>query len=231
MTISIVVLISGNGSNLQAIMDAQKKYALHYNIAAVISNKVDAYGLERAKKANIATEVVPSQQSLSREEYDKQLIASIKKYQPDLIILAGFMRILTEQFTTEFFGKIFNIHPSLLPIYPGLHTHQQVIANHDKTHGCTIHFVTKDLDAGPIIAQASLNVLTDDTVESIQQRVFRLEHLLYPLVIHWFAEKRFHLTNSGVKFDGENLLLGKKQFNEETLQTFYQHISTAHSAE
>lgn len=223
----IVVLISGNGSNLQAIIDAQKKYALKYEIAAVISNKEDAFGLERAKKAQIKTEVVPSK-SVSREIYDQKLMTCIKKYNPDLIVLAGFMRILTEDFIHAFQGKILNIHPSLLPLYPGLNTHQQVINNKDKIHGCTIHFVTKDLDAGPIIAQASLNVPKESNAESIKQDVLRLEHLLYPLVIHWFAEKRFRLTTTGVQFNETNLLLTKKQFNEETLQKFYQQISSTH---
>ncbi len=224
MKISVVVLISGNGSNLQALIDAQKKYDLKYNIVAVISNKEDAFGLERARKANIKTEVVASKLIPSREDYDKQLIACIEKYAPDLIVLAGFMRILTENFIHRFENKILNIHPSLLPLYPGLKTHEQVITNKDQTHGCTIHFVTKDLDAGPIIAQASLNVTTHDTAASIQKSVLRLEHLLYPLVIQWFAENCFQLTNTGVQFNEKNILLNKKQFNEETLQKFYQQI-------
>lgn len=172
----IVVLISGNGSNLQAIIDAK----LPIEIKAVISNRSNAYGLERARKAHIPTEIIDHTQFSNRDTFDEALAACIKKYQPKLIVLAGFMRILGEKFIHQFEGKIINLHPSLLPKYPGLRTHEQAIQNKDCLHGCTVHYVTADLDAGPIIRQASLVVADDDTPESLQAKVHELEHRLLP---------------------------------------------------
>lgn len=183
----LAVLISGNGSNLQAIVDAIEAKTLDATIVCVISNNPDAYGLERAQKANIPTHVLNHRNYAQREDYDAALQSLLDSYQPHLIILAGFMRILSPGFVAAYAGRILNIHPSLLPKYPGLHTHEQVLANGDKEHGCTVHLVTADLDEGPIIKQAQLSVLTSDTLESLKQRVHALEHILYPQAIQQFS--------------------------------------------
>lgn len=179
----LVILISGNGSNLQAIIDAIAAGNLHAQIACVISNKADAYGLQRAHQHNIHTQVVALDLGETRESYDAKLAQAIEHYQPKLIILAGFMRVLTAGFVKQFAKRLINIHPSLLPKYPGLNTHEKVIENGDTEHGCTIHYVTEQVDEGPIIAQSSLQVLPEDTAESLKQRVHALEHALYPAVI------------------------------------------------
>jgi len=185
----VVVLISGNGSNLQAIIDAIEAGQLNVEIACVISDKADAYGLQRAEKHQIPTEILTKQTQETREQYDERLITLIQQYQPELIVLAGFMRILSKYFVETFTGKIINIHPSLLPKYPGLHTHQQVLQNGDTEHGCTIHYVTEDVDAGEIIAQAKLTVNSDDTEETLKQRVHALEHQLYPATIQKYLNE------------------------------------------
>lgn len=177
---NIVVLISGNGSNLQAIIDAIEQQKLAINILAVISNHEDAYGLQRAKLANIATHCIPHEDFPSREAFDSALQKLIDDYQPDLICLAGFMRRLGADFVNHYANKIINIHPALLPKYPGLNTHQKALDARDKFHGATIHIVTEALDAGPIIAQKRLRILPDDTAESLKSRVQQLEHQLYP---------------------------------------------------
>jgi len=186
MTCNIIVCISGNGSNLQAIIDA-KLSAI--TICAVVSNKADAYGLTRAKNADIVTEVLLKKSFSSREQYDQALCACFKKYHPDLIILAGFMYILDVQTVSEFKNKIINIHPSLLPKYPGLNPYEQAIANQDKEHGSTVHYVTAELDAGPIIAQERIAIAPDDTPETLKQKNQALEHQLYPKVIARLAEQ------------------------------------------
>lgn len=190
----IVILISGNGSNLQAIIDAIAKKELPAKICAVISNRAEAYGLERAQRANIPTHVLANKDYKNNQEYDAALQKIIDQYQPELIVLAGFMRILTREFVLHYFGKIINIHPSLLPKYTGLHTHQRVIESGDKEHGVTIHFVTEDLDAGPIIAQEKILVAKDDTAESLKEKIHKLEHQLYPRVIKLFAEGKMGLN-------------------------------------
>jgi phosphoribosylglycinamide formyltransferase-1 len=184
----IAVLISGNGSNLQAIIDAIQN-GLPAEIAVVISNKGDAYGLQRAQKANIPTKVLSHKDYKTREDYDEALKDLLEQYQPKLIVLAGFMRILTAEFVHHFENRILNIHPSLLPKYPGLNTHQQVLENKDKTHGITIHIVTAELDAGPALAQAECEVALDDTEETLKQKIQKLEHKLYPEVIQQWIEK------------------------------------------
>ncbi len=197
--INIIVLISGNGSNLQAIIDAQ----LNINIRAVISNKSNIKGLERAKNAQIPTQIIDSHHFDSREAFDNALKKHIEVYQPDLIVLAGFMQRLGAHFVSCYEGKIINIHPSLLPKYPGLHTHQKVLKNHDKEHGTSIHFVNKDLDKGPLIAQSKFTVSPDDTEECLKLRVQRQEHQLYPAVLALFADHRIVLKNSIVLLDGQ----------------------------
>jgi phosphoribosylglycinamide formyltransferase-1 len=189
LPIRIAVLISGNGSNLQAMIDAIDAGTLPAKVVVVISNKADAYGLDRAKKANIPTEVISHSDYETREAYDEALIACLENYEPDLIVLAGFMRILTSTFVEHFKNRILNIHPSLLPKYPGLHTHKQVLAAGDLTHGATVHIVTSELDAGPILGQMQCNVAPNDTAETLKQKVQQLEYQLYPEVIKKWAEK------------------------------------------
>jgi phosphoribosylglycinamide formyltransferase-1 len=182
---NLVVLLSGRGSNFAAILKAIQLNKLDANIAAVFSNRPEAPGLAIARQAGIPCEVLDGKNT-DKAAYDEALAAQIALYNPDLIVLAGYMRVLTPSFVQKFAGKIINIHPSLLPKYPGLHTHEQVIANRDKVHGATVHFVTEELDAGPIIAQSSLEVVVNDTPESVAARVLALEHELYPSVIAGF---------------------------------------------
>jgi len=203
----IVVLVSGGGSNLQAIIDQIAEGTLNARICAVISNKADAYGIERARKANIPTELIDHSQYDSRETFDAVLTTSIEKYQPKLVVLAGFMRILSDKFVNHFYGKMINIHPSLLPKYRGLHTHKRALEAGDKEHGLSIHFVSTKLDGGPIILQKSVPVYPDDSEDSLAQRVLVQEHLAYPEVIQWFAEKHLQLVNDQVIINNNPVLL------------------------
>ncbi|ENV63863.1 phosphoribosylglycinamide formyltransferase [Acinetobacter junii NIPH 182] len=179
----IAVLVSGNGSNLQALIDAN----LSGQIIGVLSNKADAYALERAKKANIATAVVSHKDFPNRESFDEAMHQQLLAWQIDLVILAGFMRILTPSFVSQWQGKMLNIHPSLLPYYKGVNTHQRVLNTGDRFHGCTVHFVTAELDAGQSIAQSAIEVHLNDTVETLAQRVHKLEHFIYPQVTEWLC--------------------------------------------
>lgn len=185
----IVVLISGSGSNLQSIIDASQR-DLPVDIRAVISNRPDAYGLTRASEAGIATEVLENGHFADRESYDAALRELIDSYQPELVVLAGFMRILSDGFVRHYEGRMLNIHPSLLPKYRGLHTHARALEAGDKVAGCTVHFVTAELDAGPIILQARVPVLDGDTPETLAARVLEQEHKIYPEAIRQFAEKK-----------------------------------------
>ena len=188
-----VILISGNGSNLQSIIDHADKIDLQ--ISAVISNRDNAFGLQRAQSANINTYFVDSKIFNSRDAFDNELISIIDKLDVELIILAGYMRILSPLFINHFSGKILNIHPSLLPKYPGLNTHQRAIDACDKEHGATVHFVTEKLDEGPIISQETVQVDTADTEKSLAEKVLEREHILYPKVIHWYTQRRLKLIN------------------------------------
>lgn len=201
----LIVLISGNGSNLQAIIDAIAAKKLTAEIVCVISNRADAFGLERAKKADIPTQVLEKKNFKDADEYDAALEKIITQYHPNLIILAGFMRILTPTFVQHFAGKIVNIHPSLLPKYPGLHTHEKVIANKDAEHGVSIHFVTEELDGGPLIAQAKLSVLPTDTLLTLKEKVHNLEHQVYPEVIQWIVAGRLKIDGNHAYLDGKIL--------------------------
>ncbi|GAB1268654.1 phosphoribosylglycinamide formyltransferase [Aurantivibrio infirmus] len=201
----VLVLISGSGTNLQALIDAQLNDNLPIEICAVISNRPDVKGLERAEKAHIATQVVDHKEFSSRLEFDTAMMKTIDQYQPDLVVLAGFMRILTPEFVQHYLGKMLNIHPSLLPKYPGLHTHQRAIDAGDSEHGVTVHFVTEELDGGPAIIQAKIAVLKDDDADSLAKRVQQQEHRIYPLAVQWFAEKRIKLVNNSCHLDGELL--------------------------
>ncbi len=178
---NIVVLISGSGSNLQSIIDNANDIGI--NIECVISNKVDAFGLNRAKKAGIATQFIDHTQFKTREDFDQKLIQHINTINPELVILAGFMRILSTDFINAFAGKILNIHPALLPKYKGLNTHQRAIDAGEKFAGATVHFVTNELDSGEIILQQSVPIQSIDTAESLAKKVLAQEHLLYPKAI------------------------------------------------
>ena len=198
----IVVLISGGGTNLQAIIDACKQDNYGGEIVAVVSNKTDAYGLTRAQDANIATSVLSHKDFDSRESYDSALVAEINNYQPDLIVLAGFMRILTATFVQKFQGRLINIHPSLLPKYQGLHTHQRAIDAGDIEHGVSVHFVTEELDGGPVILQAKVPVFPEDNPDELAQRVHQQEHRIYPMVVNWCCTKRVTMAEEYALFDG-----------------------------
>jgi len=188
---NIAVLISGNGSNLQALIEAQKNS--HYQIRLVISNRPNAYGLERAKQANIPTLCLDHTQFDSRLAFDQAMIKSIDAANIDLIILAGFMRILTPEFTQHYLGKMLNIHPSLLPKYPGLNTHQKAIDAGDQVHGVSIHFVTPELDGGPIILQSKVTIQPEDTAETLAEKVHQKEHQIYPIATEWLATEQLQL--------------------------------------
>ena len=183
----IAVLVSGNGSNLQALINAQHGKQLSGQIVGVLSNKADAYALRRAEDANIATAVISHQNFPNRESFDVAMHQQLLAWQVDLVILAGFMRILTPEFVSKWQGKMLNIHPSLLPFYKGMNTHQRVLNTGDRLHGCTVHFVTAELDAGQSIAQSVIQVSLQDTAESLAQRVHQLEHFIYPQVVQWLC--------------------------------------------
>ncbi|PSW53997.1 phosphoribosylglycinamide formyltransferase [Photobacterium leiognathi] len=203
---NIVVLISGSGSNLQAIIDACSNGLIkNSHITAVISNKENAYGLERARTANIEAIHIAPKQYDNREQYDDALAERIEQFNPDVVILAGFMRILSGDFVRRFKGKMLNIHPSLLPKYPGLNTHQRAIDAGDTEHGTSVHFVTEELDGGPVILQAKVPIFADDTVEEVTARVQKQEHAIYPLVTQWLAEKRLTMVDGKAVLDGEIL--------------------------
>ena len=193
-----VVLISGRGTNLSAILRAAAAPDFPAEIVAVISNKADATGLLLAQDAGIATEVVPSQGISDRAVYDQALQTAIDRFQPELVILAGFMRILTPDFVAHYAGRMINIHPSLLPSFTGMHTHQRAIDAGVHVHGCTVHFVTAELDHGPMIAQAAVPVYAADDAAKLAARVLKEEHRIYPEAIRWFAEGRLKVLGQRV---------------------------------
>ena len=198
---NIVILISGRGSNMEAIVRALQAERWPARIAAVISNRADASGLLFAAEHGIPTAVVPNKDYASRPEFDAALQAAIDRYAPDLVVLAGFMRILTEQLVAHYAGRMLNIHPSLLPLFPGLATHAQALAAGVKQHGATVHFVTAELDHGPMVLQASVPVLPDDTVETLSARVLEQEHVIYPRAVRWFVEDRLTIAQGTVQVD------------------------------
>ncbi|NCP63235.1 MAG: phosphoribosylglycinamide formyltransferase [Paraglaciecola sp.] len=202
---SLVVLVSGNGSNLQAIIDACKAQRINGEIVAVISNKPNVYALKRAESANIPAIVVEANKLTSREAYDQILLSEILKYSPDLVILAGFMRILSAEFVQGFQGKMLNIHPSLLPKYKGLHTHQRAIDAGDDEHGASVHFVTAELDDGPVILQSRVPIFAEDDSDELASRVLEQERQMYPLVISWFCQGRLIMNNNKAYLDGIEL--------------------------
>ena len=204
-TCDVVVLLSGTGSNLQALIDSDDVKASPATIRAVISNRADAYGLQRAKDAGIDTRVLDHKAFEGREAFDAALIEIIDTFNPHLVVLAGFMRILSADFVRHYQGRLLNIHPSLLPKYKGLHTHQRALEAQDREHGCSVHFVTEELDGGPLVVQAVIPVESEDTPSSLAQRVHAQEHRIYPLAVRWFAEGRLSLDEQGALLDGQLL--------------------------
>jgi phosphoribosylglycinamide formyltransferase-1 len=196
---SIIILISGRGSNMEAIVRAAQAEKWPARIAAVISNRADAAGLNFAQAHGIPTAVVANKEFPTREEFDAALQREIDRFAPDLVVLAGFLRILTAPFVAHYAGRMLNIHPSLLPDFPGLHTHRQALDAGVKRHGATVHFVTADLDHGPVVAQAEVPVLADDSEEALAARVLEQEHLIYPRAVRWFIEGRLSVENGQVR--------------------------------
>lgn len=210
--INAAVLISGSGSNLQALIDQSAAGEMPAKIKLVISNNPDAFGLERAKQAGIPSIVVRHTDFNSREEFDRAMSYHLDQAKVDLVILAGFMRILSEFFVENFQERLINIHPSLLPKFPGTNTHSRVLEAGEEWHGASIHFVVPEVDAGPIILQGRIKVRENDTAESLQQRVHKVEHQIYPLAVSWFAANRLTISGERVLLDDE--------ISAEQLQTF-----------
>ncbi len=204
---NIVVLISGQGSNLQALIDACNDGRINARISAVFSNKAQAYGLERAREAGIPAHALDPAGYPDRDAFDQALAQQIDAAQPDLVVLAGYMRILSPRFVQHYAGRMLNIHPSLLPKYPGLHTHRQAIGNGDEEHGTSVHFVTDELDGGPVILQAKVPIFPQDSEEEVIDRVQAQEHAIYPLVVGWFIDGRLQMRDNAAWLDGERLPL------------------------
>lgn len=209
----IVVLVSGSGTNLQAIIDHCETNYINGDVVAVISNKPNVYALTRAKQHKVPSLVIDHTRFDDRESFDRVLETNINKYAPDLVILAGFMRILSHHFVEKFMGKMLNIHPSLLPKYPGLNTHKRAIENKDSVHGSSVHFVTPELDGGPVVLQSELDIESGESFESLQNRVAQTEWLIYPMATKWFCDGDLKMVNN-------RTLLSKKIVSEFTnLQT------------
>ena len=201
----IAVLISGEGTNLQALIDAVAAHKVAGVIALVVSNRAAARGLERARAAGIPTECLPAQRGSERAAYDRALGGILDRYAPDLVVLAGFMRILTPEFVARFAGRLLNLHPSLLPKYPDLDTHRLVLESEDSVHGATVHFVTADLDAGPPVIQYRIAVRPGEPIESLVARVHAGEHVILPHAVDWFVTGRLRLEGDTVMLDGKRL--------------------------
>ncbi len=197
----VVALISGRGSNMQALLDAG------IPLAAVISNRADAKGLEVASARGVPTRVVEHRAFPSREAFDAALAEEIDRFSPELVVLAGFMRVLTPAFVARYEGRLMNIHPSLLPAFPGLDTHERALAAGAKEHGCTVHFVTAELDHGPIVIQARVPVKPGDTPEALAARVLRQEHVIYPRAVRWFLDGRLAIRDGKVQVEGNDAQL------------------------
>ncbi len=198
-----VILISGRGSNMEALIAARTAGVLPVDIAAVISNRPDAAGLATATAAGIAVRCIDHKAFAGRDAFDAALSVCIDRFAPDLVVLAGFMRILSDGFVDNYAGRLMNIHPSLLPSFPGLHTHRRALAEGVRIHGCTVHFVTPTLDHGPVIIQAAVPVLDSDDEATLAARVLRQEHRIYPQAVRWFAEGRLRLADDRVRLVGE----------------------------
>jgi phosphoribosylglycinamide formyltransferase-1 len=211
----VAVLISGSGTNLQALLDAAAQTDAEFSLCAVISNKSEAYGLIRAREAGIPAITLDHRGFSDRDTFDQALIREIDRHKPDLVVLAGFMRILTAEFVRHYRGRLLNIHPSLLPKYQGLHTHQRALDAGDSEHGATVHFVTEELDGGPAIVQALVPVYPRDTAETLAKRVQVQEHKIYPLAVTWFAQGRLRMLGDASELDGELLPPGGKAIAAE----------------
>ena len=203
--LALAVLISGNGSNLQAIIDAIESGRLDAEIRLVVSNRADAFGLTRARRHGLATRIIEHRDHDSREAFDAALLACLAPFDPELVVLAGFMRILGAEFVHAFDGRIVNIHPSLLPSYKGLNTYQRALDNRESRHGVSIHLVTAELDDGPVLMQGSYPITADDDAESLQRKGHRLEHLMYPALLQEFAEGRFQVDRNRILHDRKPL--------------------------
>jgi phosphoribosylglycinamide formyltransferase-1 len=201
----IVVLISGRGTNMRALVERSGDPAMGYEVAAVLADRPDAAGLAIARDLGVPAHLVAADKSISRARYDQQLAAAIEPYAPTLIVLAGFMRILSPEFVARYEGRILNIHPALLPKYPGLHTHRRALEAGDEQHGATVHFVTAELDAGPAVIQARLRVEPGDDAQSLSARVQVLEHRIYPLAVRWFCSGRLRYAEGRAWLDGAPL--------------------------
>lgn len=197
----IVVLISGRGSNMEALLDAKLP------VCAVVSNRADAKGLQVAAARGIPTGIVEHRRFATREDFDAALALEIDRWSPRLVALAGFMRVLTPGFVERYRGKLLNIHPSLLPAFPGLDTHARALAAGVKLHGCTVHFVTADLDHGPIVIQAAVPVRSTDTPQTLAARVLRQEHVVYPQAVRWFMEGKLVISSGVVNVEGNDAQL------------------------
>jgi phosphoribosylglycinamide formyltransferase 1 len=202
---SIVILISGRGSNMLALIERSRRAASPYAVSAVLADRADAPGLEAARERGIAATALTARKDADRATYDRELAAAVSEHRPALIVLAGFMRILSAQFVDVFPGKILNIHPSLLPKYPGLHTHRRALEAKDSEHGATVHFVTAQLDAGPAIIQGRVRIAPNDTETTLAARVRALEHQIYPLAVEWFCAGRLHCADGEAWLDGRPL--------------------------
>ena len=205
MTHRLAVLISGTGSNLQAILDAIDAGDLPARVNLVLSNKAGAAGLARAERAGVPAQAIDHRGFPDRASFDQAMIERIDAHGADTVVLAGFMRILSPGFVRHYQGRLINIHPSLLPKYPGLNTHARALEAGDREHGCSLHFVTDELDGGPLIAQARFPVAANDTAETLSEKVQAREHRLYPQVLRWRAQQRLQMTDQGVELDGERL--------------------------
>lgn len=201
----LAVLFSGTGSNFQAILQACQEGQVAGTVVVALTNRPGAAGVVYAEQAGIPCEVVDHTAYEDRASFDQAMIERIDAFQPDVIILAGFMRILTDDFVRHYSGRLLNIHPSLLPLYPGLNTHQRALEAGDRTHGASVHFVTEDLDGGPVIAQAEIPILPGDTPEGLAARLIRQEHILYPQVLNWLCDDRLELRDNRVYLDGQCL--------------------------
>lgn len=208
-----VILISGSGSNLQAIIDSVQAGKLPIDIRAVISNRPDAKGLQRAEKAGINTVIVDHKNFGSRDSFDAEMQKTIDAFEPALVVLAGFMRILTEGFVNHYLGRMLNIHPALLPDFPGLNTHERAIESAVKEHGASVHFVTTEVDGGPIVMQARVPVLKDDTPDMLAARVLEQEHKIFPEAIRLYAEGKIQMQDNKVLLDGKALPQGGIDFD------------------
>lgn len=213
----VVVLISGGGRNLQALLDAGTDGRLGARIVAVISNRADAYGLERARAAGVAAQALPHADFPSREAFDDALAELIESHRPDIVVMAGFMRVVGAAFVRRFLGRMINIHPSLLPRHPGLKTHQKVVEAGDREHGATVHFVTEELDGGPAIIQGQFSVSAQDTSETLAERVMQdIELKIYPQAVAWMARDTLELRDGRVWSDGRPLAAPRKLDDLET---------------